>query len=303
VQGSTTHTLITTVDTSNNNFRNAQWADGQPFNPTAGEMTGIFDARDNVIKGEKTKLNNLAASVFTSVNQIHEKGYGLDDPVPSATSGSSPVGYPAYPYASGSANPLGRDFFVVNGDPGWSSGWTASGSMSASGSYTPPSMINIAQTISINTALDNVRNISVAQDPHVSGDGRNAEALFLLQTNKTNLMQVNNSYVPGVPASGSPFTALLDPVSGSPISDNLDNYNSQRVTELGLTIQKSDTMSTQHKNLLDVLTKDRESVNGVSLDEEAANLIKYQRSYQASIRMMTAVDDMLNRVINNMGVT
>jgi flagellar hook-associated protein 1 FlgK len=52
---------------------------------------------------------------------------------------------------------------------------------------------------------------------------------------------------------------------------------------------------------LDVLTKDRESVNGVSLDEEAANLLTYQRSYQASIRMMTAVDDMLDRVINHMG--
>ena len=305
VQGSTTHPLITTVDTSNNNFRNAQWADGQPFNPTAGEMVGIFDARDNVVKDEKTKLNNLAASVFTSVNALHEKGYGLDDPVPSPTvtvASGSP--YPAYPMTTtGSPNPLGRDFFVVNGNPGYSSGWNSSGSPTVSGSfvYTPPSMINIAQTININSALDNVRNIAVAQDPQVSGDGRNAEALVLRQTNKTNLMQVNNGYIAGVPATGTPVTALLDPVSGNPVSDNLDAYNTQRVTDMGLTIQKSDTMSTQHKNLLDVLTKDRESVNGVSLDEEAANLLKFQRSYQASIRMMTAVDDMLNRVINNMG--
>jgi flagellar hook-associated protein 1 len=299
VQGSNTHQLITTVDTANNNFRNVQWADGQPFNPTSGEMVGIFDARDTIISGEKTKLNNLAATVFTSVNALHQTGYGLDDTVPSATSGSSPVGYPPYPYSSGSANPMGRDFFVVQGDPGWSSGWTSSGSMSVSGSYVPPSMINIAQTISINTDLENVRNIAAAQAPQVSGDGRLAEALFLLQTNKTAMKQVNNSYIPG--GAGSPVTNLLDPVSGNPVTDNINKYNTQRVTEMGLTIQHSDTMASQHKNLLDVLNKDRESVNGVSLDEEAANLIKYQRSYQASIRMMTAVDDMLDRVINNMG--
>jgi flagellar hook-associated protein 1 len=304
VQGSTTLPLTSTVDASNNNFRKVQWADGQPFNPTAGEMVGIFDARDNVIAGEKTKLNNLAATVFTSVNQVHETGYGLDDAVPSATVTVAASGspYPAYTYnTTGSPNPAGRDFFVVAGYPGWSSGWNASGSATVSGSYayTPPSMVNLAQIIGVNSELDDVRKIGVSQTAQVSGDGRNAEALFLLQTSNTKIMQVNQSYTPAT--GGSPLINLKDSGGVNNLSDNIDKYNTQRVTELGLTIQKSDTMSTQHKNLLDVLVKDRESVNGVSLDEEAANLVKYQNSYNASIRMMTAVDGMLDRVINHMG--
>jgi flagellar hook-associated protein 1 FlgK len=311
VQGSQAHPLISKVDTTNNNFQKVQWADGQPFNPTAGEIVGTFDARDNVIAGEKTKLNNLAATVFSSVNQIHEQGYGLDDPVPaSGSSGTAPTSpYPNYPLTSGSGNPLGRDFFVVSGaqSNGYQSGWNADGTVSGSGfSYYIP-MTNLAQTISVNTDLDNVRNIAVAQDPQVAGDGRLAESIFLLQTNNTNMKQVNpnfssGSYSAGPPAIGvSPLIDYQDPVSKNAVVDNIDNSNTQRVTDLSLTIQKSDTMATQHKNLLATLTTDRESVNGVSLDEEAANLLTYQASYQASIRMMTAVDDMLDRVVNHMG--
>lgn len=46
----------------------------------------------------------------------------------------------------------------------------------------------------------------------------------------------------------------------------------------------------------------RESVSGVSLDEEMTNLVQYQHSYNAAARMVTVVDEMLNRIINQMGV-
>jgi flagellar hook-associated protein 1 FlgK len=40
----------------------------------------------------------------------------------------------------------------------------------------------------------------------------------------------------------------------------------------------------------------------VSLDEEMANLIKYQQAYGAAARAITAVDEMLDRIINGMGL-
>ena len=46
----------------------------------------------------------------------------------------------------------------------------------------------------------------------------------------------------------------------------------------------------------------RESVMGVSLNEETVNLIKYQRAFDASARVMTAMDEMLNTVISGMGL-
>ncbi|ABR30198.1 flagellar hook protein FlgK [Thermosipho melanesiensis] len=60
------------------------------------------------------------------------------------------------------------------------------------------------------------------------------------------------------------------------------------------------------KNNTDIVMKDisneRERVKGVSLDEEMANMIKFQHAFNASARVMTAVDEMIGRVIDKLGV-
>ena len=45
----------------------------------------------------------------------------------------------------------------------------------------------------------------------------------------------------------------------------------------------------------------RQSIAGVSLDEEMTNMIKYQHAYSGSSRVITAMDDMLDRLINGTG--
>ena len=42
--------------------------------------------------------------------------------------------------------------------------------------------------------------------------------------------------------------------------------------------------------------------HGVSIDEEMVNLITYQRAYEAAARVMTAVDQSLDTLINRTGV-
>jgi flagellar hook-associated protein 1 FlgK len=46
----------------------------------------------------------------------------------------------------------------------------------------------------------------------------------------------------------------------------------------------------------------RESVSGVNLDEEMTNMMSYQHAYAAAARLVTAIDEALNTVINGMGV-
>jgi flagellar hook-associated protein 1 len=52
---------------------------------------------------------------------------------------------------------------------------------------------------------------------------------------------------------------------------------------------------------LDSAEDRRQNVSGVSLDEEMANLIRFQRGYQASARAMSSVDDLLDTLINRAG--
>ncbi len=46
----------------------------------------------------------------------------------------------------------------------------------------------------------------------------------------------------------------------------------------------------------------RDSVTGVNLDEEVMNLMRYQQSYNAAARLMTTMDEALDKLINNTGV-
>ncbi|MCS7208891.1 MAG: hypothetical protein NZ874_04890, partial [Fimbriimonadales bacterium] len=48
---------------------------------------------------------------------------------------------------------------------------------------------------------------------------------------------------------------------------------------------------------LEHLHQIRESVSGVSLDEEAANLVKYQRSYQAAAKVISVFDGLIQDLL------
>jgi flagellar hook-associated protein 1 FlgK len=50
--------------------------------------------------------------------------------------------------------------------------------------------------------------------------------------------------------------------------------------------------------ILQQLEDQRSAISGVSLDEEAANMMRYQTAYQAAARVVTTVNDMLDAAVN-----
>ena len=58
------------------------------------------------------------------------------------------------------------------------------------------------------------------------------------------------------------------------------------------------TMLDNHEINLDNLYIDRDSIMGVDLNDEAMNLMQYQKAYQAACRLMTVYDTMLDKLIN-----
>ena len=78
-------------------------------------------------------------------------------------------------------------------------------------------------------------------------------------------------------------------------------YNSQ-ITNLGVITRRASDNSYQHGLVTKALGDQRESIAGVSLDEEAADMAKAQKAYQAAARVLTAYDDLLDLVINRMGL-
>jgi len=85
-------------------------------------------------------------------------------------------------------------------------------------------------------------------------------------------------------------------------SGSIDDYFRAVVGDLGTRSNNARRMVSNLQDLTDAISIRKEEVSGVSLDEELADLIRYQHAYNAAARNMTAVDEMLDRIINNMGL-
>ena len=221
VVGKDTFALETNPDPANSSLAAITWEDGKSFNPVQGTISGRLDTRDRVIPDLLNGLDDLAGSLITEVNTIHQSGYGLD-------------------------NSTGLDFF--------------SGSDAAS--------------IALSGDVSDPRSIASAAGADSPGDGSIANQIAALR--HQNLL------------------------SGG--TETFTSYYTNQVAGLGLEIQQADTRMGNSDLIVTALTTQRDSISSVSLDEEAANLIKAQRAYEATARMATALDEMLNRIINGLGL-
>lgn len=84
--------------------------------------------------------------------------------------------------------------------------------------------------------------------------------------------------------------------SGAPTA-TFSSFYSSFVSTVGLDVMSSKTTVSQDEAFTKQLSTLRESKSGVSLDEELTNLVKYQRSYQASAKLITTATDMLDVVM------
>jgi flagellar hook-associated protein 1 FlgK len=80
-----------------------------------------------------------------------------------------------------------------------------------------------------------------------------------------------------------------------------DQYNSW-VADLGVKGQEAARMVDNQELLTSQLDGRRQSVSSVSLDEELTNMVRFQQAYNAAARLITAVDEMLDILINRTGI-
>jgi flagellar hook-associated protein 1 FlgK len=73
------------------------------------------------------------------------------------------------------------------------------------------------------------------------------------------------------------------------------------VARIGTESQAAVRAQSTSQSLVDSVEDRRQSVAGVSLDEEMTNLIRFQRGYQASARTMTTMDELLDTLVNRTG--
>lgn len=97
------------------------------------------------------------------------------------------------------------------------------------------------------------------------------------------------------------FSATLAHPANSSIASaptqTLGAYYGGLVGQLGLDTQTAITGNTAQGNLATNIDKVRQGIDGISLDEETQNLVKYQNSYQAAARTLNVLDSLLQTTI------
>lgn len=128
-----------------------------------------------------------------------------------------------------------------------------------------------ATDIAVNPDLRaNVNRLQLAGGPDAKGDG--AVALRLAQL------------------ANRPLAGLGDHTLGA--------HYGQAVANVGEALANVESSLADQKLVDEMLTGQRQSVSGVSLDEEMTDLMKYQKAYAASAKLISTIDEMLNDVIN-----
>ena len=118
------------------------------------------------------------------------------------------------------------------------------------------------------------------------GDGNIAKAISSLSSGWQGYLEVIS------PATDIPVDAI-----------SFGDYYGAAIAEMGVDVQQATRMKEGQDVLVTHMLNQRESLSGVSLDEEMTNLVKYQKSYSAAARVVTMMDDMLDTIVNRMGMT
>ena len=79
---------------------------------------------------------------------------------------------------------------------------------------------------------------------------------------------------------------------------DLVEYYANYVGNLGAEINRAEHLKEANNLVVSDLQNQRESISGVSLDEEAVSLMKWQSNFAASSKVITTVDEMLDTVLN-----
>ncbi len=153
----------------------------------------------------------------------------------------------------------GKKFFLTNDDTGFLAS-VGLGTFFAG---------DRANNIRLNSTILNDSSKIAAGLTDNAGDGQNATAIGALATERV----LKNG------------TASINELYNNIVSD------------IGMDVKNYKSLTDNQKALTDQIEKERESESGVSLNEEAAKLMKFQKAFSASARFITVIDNLTDTVI------
>ncbi len=302
-----------------------------------GKLAGWVEVRDTKIGGYLDSLNTLFEEMIWQVNALHSEGSGLK-PVTSMTGTVEDIQATdslATAFGFSDRYKAGGSFDVVTYDA--SGNVLNTFTINPVGDTVQDYIDAIDATGQLDAGLDSEGRFTISATgaatsftikPTSGGTSDGALAIMgvntfftwnddLTLTDVTQTIDVNAALTanPDLIAGGHPDSAnkvstgdnsvalaiysLQDKVltmNGS--STTMDAYYSSLIAEVGVDVQNAEMNEAYSTALLTEYEGRQESISGVNLDEEMANLLKFQQSYQAAAKIIQMADEMFASLID-----
>lgn len=316
---STAFTLATSINGNNKSFLDVEILDaaGNSTNVTSsltgGTIKGFLEMRDVEVEGLKDKLDRLAAGFVQEFNEIHQQGFGID-----GTTGNNFFNPLTTTVVSNVNNTGSSTLTAANGDPSnisidkYEITFTGSNSLSLQNLTTGASSGTFTFTSGSTFNLANGFAVTISGTPAV-GDSYKLSASegAAREFSVSNEVSSNgNKISAGLNSStdGSNAVALAD-LQSKLVFDSVtlkagsgtftfDEFYSSIVSTVGIQSFASRSTLSQQDGILLQLNTRRESISGVSIDEEMINMIKFQQAFNAAARLIGVADELLDTIIN-----
>ncbi|OGO77293.1 MAG: flagellar hook-associated protein FlgK [Clostridiales bacterium GWB2_37_7] len=95
---------------------------------------------------------------------------------------------------------------------------------------------------------------------------------------------------------------FYDATTTSKINGTADDFIKSILSVLSVDTNQAKRLTTNTEAIVEQTKNKRMSESGVSLDEEMGNMVKFQQAYNASARMITTLDGIMDTMINRLGI-
>ena len=275
-------------------------------NIQGGRVGGLLTVRDTDIVAFQDRVDRAAAVLVNEFNQQHQVGFGLDGSTNnlffSALTPQAPL---ANDRNAGTA--VGSSVTIT--DPtlltfqNYELQFTSASAYSILNTNTGATVGSGAYTSGVPINFDGL-DVVVTGTPatgdffQVSVHKGAAERFGLVVTNTDTIAAASTAL--GTPGDNTNALALVDlqATRQSTLGNvTVNDYQTITIGDVGNAARESDIALTNTTLENEQLQGLRESTSGVSLDEELTNLLVFQRSFEASARLITVADELLQTII------
>lgn len=155
--------------------------------------------------------------------------------------------------------------------------------------------------------LDNINGISTTKVDFFKGTSAKDLVVNPEIIKSLNLIAAASEETAGQSSSGNGKNAQdianikSTSLSFSGSTSTADDFYRNIIGQLGVDSQEAQRMQDNSDVIIQQVENRRQSVSGVSLDEEMTNMIRFQQAYNAAARVVTVMDQCLDKIINGMG--